>query len=370
MRTLRNMHSKNLGYYITYHDEFNSRNYWFELGGANFDNETAEQMLAEMRVILEGNDETLSGVVSEFLRQQRDAEYYRSLTEANCEEIPERIGELAREITAGLSYDWEKASELQNYFINEDYIYDLNYVARDSSPEYFLFESKRGSCSDFASAYALMARSLGLTVRYAEGYNPDITSREGIFVIKDNCSHAYPEVFIQNMGWVVFEPTVPSDYNNVAANDAGLGGAIVVDYDMMFVMSVIGVTVLILALAAVLLLPAINERMYVKRALAAEPGKCAVMLYRRVIGNIARKFLRHGECLTPFEARCAVKGSTGYDMAVLTEAVEKFAYGGEDISGDKEEFRSAFFGAKAATKEYLREKNRESRRKAASRKKK
>ncbi len=369
VRTLRNMHPKNLGYYITYYDEFNSRNYWFELGGADFDNETAEEMLTEMRVILEGNDEELSAVASEFLRQQKDAEYYRSLTEADREEIPERIGELAKEITAGLSYDWEKASALQDYFINDDYIYDINYAARDTSPEYFLFESRRGSCSDFASAYALMARSLGLTVRYAEGYIPDISSRDGIFVIKDSCSHAYPEVFIQNMGWVVFEPTVPSGYNNVV-DDAGPGGAIVVDYDMMFVMCVIGAGVLVLALAAVLLLPVISERMYVKRAMAAETGKCAVLLYRRVTGNIADKFLRHGECLTPFEARCAVKGVTGYDMAVLTDAVEKFAYGGEDISGDKEDFRGAFFGVKAAAKEYLRGKNRESRRKAAERRKK
>ncbi|MCM1577684.1 MAG: transglutaminase domain-containing protein [Ruminococcus sp.] len=238
VRTLRDMHPKTLGYTVLYRDEFNSRNYWFELGGADFDSDTSKEMLREMAEIL-GEEEPLTETVNGFLSQQEEAERYKEMTAENTALIPQNIKNLAEEIAGGCSYDWEKANALQNYFINDDFVYDLNYAARDSSPEYFLFESKRGSCSDFASAFALMARSLGLTVRYAEGYSPDITSREGVFVIKDSCSHAYPEVFIQNMGWAVFEPTVPSDYNNAGADD-GLGGGISIDYDMMFVMCIIG----------------------------------------------------------------------------------------------------------------------------------
>ncbi|MCM1577683.1 MAG: hypothetical protein NC078_02635 [Ruminococcus sp.] len=121
--------------------------------------------------------------------------------------------------------------------------------------------------------------------------------------------------------------------------------------------------VLILVLAAVLLLPVINEKAYIRKAMAAEPGKCAGLLYRRIISHIGAKMLRHGESLTPNEARGIVKDKTGYDMGELTKAVEMYSYGGEDPEGSKERFRDVFFGVKSAAEEYRREKNREDRRK-------
>lgn len=366
VRTRRNMHPKNLGYRVIYYDEFKSRNLWFELGGADFDNEKAGDMLEELEEILTEGGDPLSDTAAGFLRQHKEAEYYRGLTEDNCELIPESICTLAEEITQGLSYDWERALALQNYFFNNNFVYDLKYTARDTSPEYFLFNSKRGSCSDFASAYVLMARSVGLTVRYAEGYSPDITSREGVFVIKDSCSHAYPEVYIQNMGWVVFEPTVPSDYNDMI-DDAGAGGNVAIDFDLVLVMCVMGASILAIAMSAVILYPLVVERAFIRRAVIEEPGKCASMLYSRIITHVVPKIIRHGESLTPFETRCRLMEMTGLDIDILTASVERSAYGGERIEGDNGAFKEMFLRTKAAVRNFLRDKNRQDRQAARDR---
>ncbi len=80
------------------------------------------------------------------------------------------------------------------------------------TPEYFLFESKTGICSDFADAYVLLARAAGLTARYAEGFVPQPSPENaGTYFIYSDNAHAYPEVYIPVAGWTRFEPT-PAGY--------------------------------------------------------------------------------------------------------------------------------------------------------------
>ena len=363
IRTIRNMHPKNLGYTVNYRDEFMSRFLWLELGGADMSAADSALMLTELYDILSEKSDPLADTADGFLSQEREAEYYNELTRENTSHVPETIAALAGQVTAGCVYDWEKANALQNYFINDGFVYDLRYVAADSSPEYFLFESRRGSCSDFASAFTLMARSVGLTVRYAEGYSPDITSREGIFTISDSCSHAYPEVFVQNLGWIVFEPTVPSDYNGVAAGNA-IGGDIRVDYRLVFVMCVIAGIVLVIGLGIILIYPAVSDSYYIRKALTEPPGRCAVLIYKRMISRTAAKMIRHGECLTPFEAAGVIGELTGCDITLLTNAVEISAYGSCEPDTDKTEFADIFRKTKSAVKVYMRDKNKADRQRA------
>lgn len=369
VRSLQNMHPGNLGYTVTYRDELISRALWFELGGADFPNIVSGAMLSDLEDILSENNDPLADTAAAFLRQHSEAEKYRGLTKENTEHISLRIAALAEQVAGDYEYDWEKATALQNYFINDGFVYDLRYVSEDTSPEHFLFESRRGSCSDFASAFALMARSQGLTVRYAEGYLPDITSRAGVFAINDSCSHAYPEVYIQNMGWVVFEPTVPSDYNGTVS-DAGTGGPVTVDFRLIFVMCVTAGCVLVTVMAVILLYPVISDRLFIRKAVSADPGKCAAMIYSRIITRVTRKIIRRGECLTPREAAKVMDEMTGCDITPLTEAVESYAYSGSTSTvGEKAVFARIFGTAKAAARSYTRNKNRENRRRAGERRK-
>ena len=93
--------------------------------------------------------------------------------------------------------------------------------------EYFLFESGEGYCQHFASAAVLMYRLYGIPARYVTGYAvkpSDFEMRMGDYghraVITDASAHAWPEIFIEDLGWTPVEVT-PSgeDYE---AYDSGL----------------------------------------------------------------------------------------------------------------------------------------------------
>lgn len=81
--------------------------------------------------------------------------------------------------------------------------------------QYFLTESKKGSCSHFATAAALMCRYRGIPARYVEGYviKPEDfpkSAKNGDNVtvtLTDERAHAWIEVYLDNYGWMPYEMT-------------------------------------------------------------------------------------------------------------------------------------------------------------------
>lgn len=73
--------------------------------------------------------------------------------------------------------------------------------------EEFLFEDKTGFCEQFATAMALMARTLGIPSRVAVGFLPGQAGEDGEFTVRMVDMHAWPELYFQGFGWVRFEPT-------------------------------------------------------------------------------------------------------------------------------------------------------------------
>lgn len=346
-------HAAGMPYTVTFYDEYYTRYRWFALGGADIDDEKCGEMLNELYTVLMQNRDDLADTAEAFLQVYNDAMDYKSIYRENDLLIPDRVRELAQQITAGLTYDWEKASALQNYFIQNNYAYDLNYVAPDPSVEYFLFDSKRGSCSDYAAAFVLMARSVGLTARYAEGYSPDVTSRDSVFAISDSCSHAYPEVYIQNMGWAVFEPTVPSGYNELESDTAQGGVNFKVDYNLVFVLCVIAAIVFIIALIVIICAPAVSEKLFMGRLEKASAGDSAVIVYKRLSGRICAKLIPEHESLTPYEFAEALEKLTGCDISKAVFILEKCSYGcSQADDSDKQTVTAAYSEAFAAVKEY------------------
>ena len=90
-----------------------------------------------------------------------DAQTYRK-TVGDTGITPE-IQALADEITAGLTNDFDKAEALEKWFGDDGFVYDLSYAPAEHTPNYFLLESKRGICSDYASALTLLARAVSYT---------------------------------------------------------------------------------------------------------------------------------------------------------------------------------------------------------------
>jgi transglutaminase-like putative cysteine protease len=120
-------------------------------------------------------------------------------------DVPQRVTDLAVQLTAASPTNQEKMQALERFFRSE-FVYDLD-IARNSSLglDRFLFSVKRGYCEQFASSFAVMARTIGLPSRVAIGFVPG-EAVEGGFQVRGKDAHAWPEVLIDGK-WQAFEPT-------------------------------------------------------------------------------------------------------------------------------------------------------------------
>ncbi|MBN1699029.1 MAG: transglutaminase domain-containing protein [Spirochaetales bacterium] len=115
----------------------------------------------------------------------------------------------AEEITSEAGDYLGKVLAIRDRLKNE-YKYSLKPgIAPDGNQlHHFLFNSKKGYCSYFAFAMALMCRSIGIPARVAVGFfaNPEWEVLN-FYEIKANQAHAWVEVFFEDYGWMEFDPT-------------------------------------------------------------------------------------------------------------------------------------------------------------------
>jgi transglutaminase-like putative cysteine protease len=125
------------------------------------------------------------------------------------DDVPQRVRDLALEITADADNAYDKAQALQDYL--REYTYNEQIEAPPEGVDrvdYFLFERKEGYCNYYASAMAVMARSIGIPARVAAGYIQGDWEREvQAYRVREHHSHAWVEVYLPRFGWVEFEPT-------------------------------------------------------------------------------------------------------------------------------------------------------------------
>ena len=134
--------------------------------------------------------------------------------------FPASVRAEAERVAGGAAADYDRALALQDYFRDPDrFRYDLNVAFNQDLDdlESFLFEVKAGYCEQFASAFAAMARSVGLPARVAVGFTwGEWDEARDAYVVRGEHAHAWPEVYFQGTGWVRFEPTPgrggPNDY--------------------------------------------------------------------------------------------------------------------------------------------------------------
>ena len=339
-------------YYLQYPDKVQSEEYdvwfrdeyqllleWNELGLMNYDTETSLNMLKEMASILVDDAEYLE-VVNDFINETEFSQYYSQKCEWNNSDIPESIRNLAMEITKDCQYDWEKAWVLSEYF-SKGFYYDIYYDAPDDSVEYFLFEGKTGTCSDFASAYVLMARAVGLTVRYVEGYVPqklETIDDSDLYEIRAENAHAYPEVFIQNVGYVVFEPTrgqYSSYLQNTGVDEENIE---VLDFAVKFsirtviIFAAVAVLILIIFFVLVIFGQSIKEYFYIKKTKKLPPKDAVIAIYKRLLRTYLSKKIKNIETFTPDECAELFKNRTGFDIEELTKLVIKTSYEGLELT--------------------------------------
>lgn len=129
----------------------------------------------------------------------------------------------------------EIAAQVVRYF-DDNYSYTLRPGYYFGNPDYishFLLENKKGYCAHFASAGTMLLRQMGIPARYVEGYafsyynlieNGELVEDvdysdyydgyapigETALIemeIPDAYAHAWVEIYVQDKGWIVVDPT-------------------------------------------------------------------------------------------------------------------------------------------------------------------
>lgn len=351
-------------YDIQYVSDSEVKGDWILRGGSDMDYDTEKKMLDELYEIWivehdEWNEE--DALVWDIDWEYRFVERYAKACENNTAKIPEEIENLAWEITKDCTYEWEKAEAIERYFHEENFVYDLEYDAPDDSVEYFLFEGKTGTCSDFASAYVLLARAAGLTVRYVEGFVPDrevTATYEWHYVVRTKTSHAYPEVYIPNLGFVVYEPTIGVVSNSGQTRNHGVVSYVItiaIRVGTVFA-GVIFVIALILLVSRIIA-PAVSEKYYLSKVLKAENKIALILIYKRIREKITKGYIKENSAKTPYEFALQFEEIFDYDISALIYLVEKAAYQNADITNqDKQTALEIYRQIKSKIKEHKKNK--------------
>ncbi|HZI96188.1 MAG TPA: DUF3488 and transglutaminase-like domain-containing protein [Actinomycetales bacterium] len=123
------------------------------------------------------------------------------------EDLPAVIGETARAV-AGSGDAFSQATALQTFFRNGDFDYTLEAPEENGSTAIADFLVRQnGYCVHFASAMAVMARTLGIPARVAVGFLPGAEQPDGSYEVSLQDAHAWPELYFSGSGWMRFEPT-------------------------------------------------------------------------------------------------------------------------------------------------------------------
>ena len=129
------------------------------------------------------------------------------------ENLPDRVSKLAEEITVDCDTKYDKLKAIEEY-LRTNYTYSLEAHKLPKGQDfvdYFLFESKEGYCTSFASAVAVLGRCIGIPTRYVEGFlgKRGNNEEEEKYPVKNSQAHAWAEAYLEGVGWIPLEATPP-----------------------------------------------------------------------------------------------------------------------------------------------------------------
>lgn len=130
---------------------------------------------------------------------------------ASALRLPPRINPRTRALAA----EWrvlppEKiAASALALFRQEAFFYTLRppLLGRHAMDE-FLFDTRRGFCEHYASAFVFLMRAAGVPARVVTGYQGgEVNPVDGFLTVRQSDAHAWAEIWIAGRGWLRIDPT-------------------------------------------------------------------------------------------------------------------------------------------------------------------
>ncbi|OXM42502.1 transglutaminase, partial [Amycolatopsis alba DSM 44262] len=123
--------------------------------------------------------------------------------------VDPRVAAKAKQLTENEPNNFDKAQAIWSFFTAQNgFVYDTKTAEATDSDALadFVLNGKRGFCEQFASAMAVMLRSVGIPSRVAIGFTSGTPKGDHLSISSED-AHAWVEVYFQTKGWVSFDPT-------------------------------------------------------------------------------------------------------------------------------------------------------------------
>ncbi len=124
------------------------------------------------------------------------------------------VEDLARRLTADAANPYDKAKAVENWLRSGEFLYTLVIPETHSGNpvDDFILRTRTGHCELFASAMALMLRSLGIPTRVVGGYYGGLWMEgDQAYVVRNDMAHLWVEAYLVDHGWVRFDPSPVTD---------------------------------------------------------------------------------------------------------------------------------------------------------------
>ena len=120
-----------------------------------------------------------------------------------------RSVELGQSIRRESSSDADTVNRALDLFRNQLFFYTLVPPELGRNPvDEFLFETRRGFCEHYASAFVFLMRAAGVPARVVTGYQGgEINPLGDYLIVRQSEAHAWAEVWLTGQGWVRVDPT-------------------------------------------------------------------------------------------------------------------------------------------------------------------
>ncbi|MFC3039425.1 DUF3488 and DUF4129 domain-containing transglutaminase family protein [Virgibacillus xinjiangensis] len=136
-------------------------------------------------------------------------------------DMPERVRELAREVTKPFETRYDQAKAVENHFTEANgFTYQTSNVPvpgeEQDYVDQFLFDSKAGYCDNYSTSMVVLLRSLDIPARWVKGFtggemlgsqNSSLSDEHQVYEVTNSNAHSWVEVYFPEVGWVPFEPT-------------------------------------------------------------------------------------------------------------------------------------------------------------------
>ena len=127
--------------------------------------------------------------------------------------LPANLNPLAHQ----LARDWQTthstpeqiSAAALRFFREEKFFYTLQPpLLGQHAIDEFLFDSRRGFCEHYASAYVVLMRAAGIPARVVTGYQGgEVNPVDGYLTVRQSDAHAWAEIWLEGKGWVRVDPT-------------------------------------------------------------------------------------------------------------------------------------------------------------------